>query len=148
MNRYEPGIRVVAISHADADNLYIFGYGVYEGDFLPPGTDLDHEIKEIRAWEVQELADEKSTLHHFATVTGKPVVPMTDEAIRELAIQSCSNPRIKLDNGKTVWGCECWWGDADGFLGSREKGDRNIIEIDIDEERAKHNKKEGQGCRV
>jgi len=21
------------------------------------------------------------------------------------------NPRIDLDNGKTVWGCECWWGD-------------------------------------
>jgi len=21
-----------------------------------------------------------------------------------------SNPRIDLDNGKTVWGCECWWG--------------------------------------
>jgi hypothetical protein len=24
-----------------------------------------------------------------------------------------SNPRIDLDNGKTVWGCECWWGPAD-----------------------------------
>ncbi len=20
------------------------------------------------------------------------------------------NPFIRLDNGKTVWGCECWWG--------------------------------------
>ncbi len=20
------------------------------------------------------------------------------------------NPRITLDNGDTVWGCECWWG--------------------------------------
>lgn len=20
------------------------------------------------------------------------------------------NPKIQLDNGKQVWGCECWWG--------------------------------------
>ena len=20
------------------------------------------------------------------------------------------NPRLKLDNGEVVWGCECWWG--------------------------------------
>ena len=20
------------------------------------------------------------------------------------------NPKIKLDNGETVWGCQCWWG--------------------------------------
>lgn len=20
------------------------------------------------------------------------------------------NPKIQLDNGKVVWGCECWWG--------------------------------------
>jgi len=23
------------------------------------------------------------------------------------------NPRIDLDDGKTVWGCECWWGDEE-----------------------------------
>lgn len=23
------------------------------------------------------------------------------------------NPRIDLDNGDTVWGCECWWGPID-----------------------------------
>lgn len=22
-------------------------------------------------------------------------------------------PRIKLDDGKTIWGCECWWDHAD-----------------------------------
>ncbi len=21
-----------------------------------------------------------------------------------------SNPRIRLDSGQVVWGCECWWG--------------------------------------
>jgi len=26
------------------------------------------------------------------------------------------NPRIDLDNGETVWGCECWWGPEEKFL--------------------------------
>ena len=26
---------------------------------------------------------------------------------------SFPNPRIKLDNSDTVWGCECWWGPED-----------------------------------
>ena len=25
------------------------------------------------------------------------------------------NPRIKLDNGDIVWGCECWWGPEEEF---------------------------------
>lgn len=24
-----------------------------------------------------------------------------------------ANPRIDLDNGSTVWGCQCWWGPED-----------------------------------
>jgi len=23
------------------------------------------------------------------------------------------NPKLKLDDGRIVWGCECWWGDED-----------------------------------
>jgi hypothetical protein len=23
------------------------------------------------------------------------------------------NPKIVLDNGDVVWGCECWWGDVE-----------------------------------
>lgn len=29
----------------------------------------------------------------------------------ELKLVSVPNPCIKLDSGKTVYGCECWWGD-------------------------------------
>ncbi len=28
------------------------------------------------------------------------------EGLREYAI---ANPKIELDNGLIVWGCECWW---------------------------------------
>ncbi len=43
------------------------------------------------------------------------------------------NPRIDLDNGKTVWGRECWWGEAEA---TREKfKDYKWNEVDIDEVR-------------
>lgn len=48
------------------------------------------------------------------------------------------NPRIKLDNGKTVWGCECWWGGEARIKSEIEKY-RNagweIQVIDIEEAR-------------
>lgn len=31
--------------------------------------------------------------------------------ISEMLLEAgLSNPRIRLDNGEVVWGCECWWG--------------------------------------
>ena len=44
------------------------------------------------------------------------------------------NPRITLDNGKTVWGCECWWGAEDKLI---PPSDWTVIQVDIDEDRAK-----------
>ena len=41
------------------------------------------------------------------------------------------NPKIKLDNGKTVWGYQCWWGSEEKVKSMI--GDRKIIETDIDE---------------
>ena len=41
------------------------------------------------------------------------------------------NPKIKLDNGKTVWGYQCWWGSEEKVKGMI--GNRKIIETDIDE---------------
>ena len=45
-------------------------------------------------------------------------------------------PCIKLDNGKYVYGCECWWGkefEVKKLLYAAEE----VIEVDIDEERKK-----------
>lgn len=36
--------------------------------------------------------------------------------IAEITKQSgLSNPKIQLDNGKIVWGCECWWGPEEAI---------------------------------
>jgi hypothetical protein len=54
------------------------------------------------------------------------------EMVKESGI---TNPKIELDNGKVVWGCECWWGDVESA--KKMMDDREVVEIDIDEERKK-----------
>ncbi len=46
-----------------------------------------------------------------------------------------SNPKIVLDNGKVVWGCECWWG-AEDLLRKRLAG-KNVVEVDIEADRSR-----------
>lgn len=43
------------------------------------------------------------------------------------------NPKIILDSGKDVFGCECWWNDEE-VIKKRMKG-LIIIDVDIDEVR-------------
>ena len=44
-----------------------------------------------------------------------------------------SNPRIRLDSGKVVWGCECWWGPEE--LIRKHMEGRVVVEVDIDDAR-------------
>ncbi len=48
-----------------------------------------------------------------------------------LRAQEIVNPRIKLDNGKVVYGCECWWGDEAHTKDYLSKFDK-VNKIDID----------------
>ena len=43
-----------------------------------------------------------------------------------------ANPKIVLDNGKVVWGCQCWWGDVEKAQKEIIK-DRKVVVVDIDE---------------
>ena len=83
--------RVGAIRNSDAETVYLFGYGVYLGDEVPPrgtyclGVDL-HEL-------------------------GRP------------------NPKIRLDSGDIVWGCECWWGGEESVR--RKIGNRKVVIVPV-----------------
>ncbi len=44
------------------------------------------------------------------------------------------NPRITLDNGKIVWGYECWWGPEERM--KKSISNRTVINVDIDTARA------------
>lgn len=95
----EVGARVGAVSHTEGTKLYIYGYGVYEGNKAP----------------------------------GKGISFM---GIDVSEIKNYTNPCIKLDNGKIVWGCECWWGTEEKIKKMATAFDE-VITVDIEEERAK-----------
>lgn len=84
------GQRVGAISHSDADRIFLFGFGVYEGGHVPPG--------DVGGFNM-----------------GLPT------------------PRIRLDSGQVVWGCECRWGPEDQIRQHLEG--KIVVERDIDEAR-------------
>ena len=45
------------------------------------------------------------------------------------------NPRIDLDSGKTVWGCECWWGEEKAVRNRFPLDHWTWKDVDIDEVR-------------
>lgn len=46
---------------------------------------------------------------------------------KELGVR---NPYIKLDDGTSVWGFQCWWGDVE--RGKRALGNRTIFQVKND----------------
>jgi hypothetical protein len=89
----EVGARIGAIASSNKDEVRLFGYGVYEGDEVPP-----------------------------------------QDVVGPFGIMSRPNPKLKLDNGDVVWGCECWWGPEDKVKASI--GSRKVVPITTQEYRA------------
>jgi hypothetical protein len=108
-----PGTRVFALSHTakdhttGVDTVWIFGFGVYQGDFVFEDTTS-----------TEPMTFRERCEHNMVAIP---------------ACKPMANPRILLDNGKFVWGCECWWG-PEGTFAKRFQG-WTVVEIDIDESR-------------
>lgn len=80
------GDRVGAISHSDETTVYMFGYGTYQGEEVPP----------------------KGVIGAFGIDMGE---------------LGAKNPKILLDDGNVVWGCQCWWGSenrVEQMIGKRD----------------------------
>jgi len=87
-----------------------FGEGVYEGDFVFGDGGPDDPVGSI-----------------CEMVLGVPLE------------QRPKNPRIKLDRGGVVWGCECWWGPVDGYRKQIEAA-RKVVYVDINKVREDYRK--------
>jgi hypothetical protein len=130
----EPGARVWAVRNADQDTVWAFGFGTYIGDFPRPGgvssderavavdviRSADRKPSPIFGW-IRRAFDEGLTTaeerdREFAEaeqcVAAERARPMS-ERVDELVHQLSLNPKIVLDDGGVVWGCECWWNEAD-----------------------------------
>lgn len=55
----------------------------------------------------------------------------THPALAMFRVAGVSNPHITLDNGKVVWGLECWWGAEDVIR--KKVGNKKVVEVDIEE---------------
>jgi len=71
-------------------------------------TEADRELAEYRRLRLEREA--------------RQAAKSVDEQVHELLTGMDLNPRLDLDGGGTVWGCECWWMpevEFDKFAGSR-----------------------------
>ena len=77
-------------------------------------------------------ADEKEVqFFGYGTYKGDVVPP---EGILAMGVpMKAPNPKIELDNGEVVWGCECWWGSEARVKESL--GKRKIVDVKISEKR-------------
>jgi len=107
MAKYEVGTRVYAVSHADPEKKEVYSFG--EG-----------------VYEGDVIPD------------GTPENPAPGGWMGKAIVEKkVPNPKIKLDNGKIVWGCECWWGPEAMVKEETLRVGWTVIPVDIDEERRK-----------
>ena len=79
---------------------------------------------------------------------GKEAVGWIAEAGRELGH---TNPRIRLDDGKVVYGCECWWATeakVRAMVAEHEARGVPIVAVDIDAARARYRAQEAERAGV
>ena len=70
-------------------------------------------------------------------VPGEEAAGWLADMVREM---DHDNPKIVLDSGKVVWGCECWFGpevEVQAMIGARR-----VVEVDIDAVRAEYRERE------
>lgn len=117
---YEIGSRVGAIYSAQDEGIRFIGFGVYEGDFTPPGNNPAPSFEELMAdpeVEKPEGATHEQLLANYKAMIDGPLGRML-----------YFNPRIRLDNGSIVWGRECWWGPEDRVQGELDAA-KAIIDV-------------------
>lgn len=157
------GSRIAAIRDTTENTVYLFGRGVYAGDFPRPGSGNWSEdtlamarrvIEESRKENVEELraADDAFMVRRIAEAVeqgeqtqaeadanladyrrmrlereARRAAMTVDEEVEELLRGMDLNPRLDLDGGGTVWGCECWWMPEAEF--DKRYGCRTVVQV-------------------
>jgi hypothetical protein len=74
-------------------------------------------------------------LFGFGTYQGREVPTSARGWVAEACVEvGIESPKIVLDSGEVVWGCECWWSNETNV---REIiGDREVVLVSIEARRA------------
>ena len=106
MNNRTPGERVGAVLSMNAAEIRFLGFGVYDGDHEPPFGPLGRSRAELDDTIAKKTAEGKLPADYRFT-----------------------NPRITLDSGAVVWGCQCWWG-SEALVKKRLEDGRRVVVVD------------------
>lgn len=103
---YEPGFRIGATLDSNDHEVRLLGYGVYAGMAVPPD---DLVFLGITRAEMREQ-------YRQALVANR--TDLSPEEQEQLLLVLLQSPKLVLDDGQVVWGCECWWGPEEHVLRS------------------------------
>lgn len=121
--KVQVGDRVGAISHSDGvGNIFFFGFGVYQGEQVPPFGPLGMPMEEFQSLQREQVVHNLKHPGEFKLIDDKLEYVYSEELGREpteeevteyLLKNPYKNPKILLDSGDVVWGMQCWWGPED-----------------------------------
>jgi len=87
-------------------------------------------------------ADKVVEFFGYGDLVGDEVPTTAVGPLAEMAkVMERANPKIKLDSGLVVWGCECWWGPEEKIkaqIAHYEEDGWTVKNVNIDEVRAAH----------
>lgn len=132
------GTRVLAIKCANDTTAEVYGYGTYDGDhpcpFLAGGAMKPVTPEEVQGIMMRQAEEFKDMLAHgmipneegqaianamiaeYEKATPEDFAARAEQFNAKYANpEGAPNPRITLDSGEVVWGCLCWWGEAEKF---------------------------------
>ena len=90
----------------------------------------------MRVGAMLSKSDEKIELIGYGTLVSEEIPEGAVGVLAEMARALLTpNPKIQLDSGQIVWGCECWWGEEEGVK-DQVAQHKNVVNVDIDEVRA------------
>lgn len=88
-----------------------------------------------RVGAIISIAEGKATIAGYGVYDGEHPVP--EEIDADLAKMKLKNPKITLDDGNVIWGCECYWGSESSVKATLDRlGEGNTVQVSIEQLRA------------
>lgn len=104
-------------------------------ELLEKGVAKMKKVIGRRVYAVKNADEDNVYLYGFGVLEGYEIPSGAVGDTAKLALQSGNlNPKITLDSGETVWGCEIWWGPENQFNQER----KNVVNVNISHDRAKY----------
>lgn len=90
----------------------------------------DYRTPGARVFATRNMKGKTIFLFGRGTYDGYKEIEQDDVFFMGLNMKGRENPRITLDNGEIVWGCESWWGPEDTLDTLIERG-AEVVEVSI-----------------